>query len=164
MAAPRYGLSIPDRGVLYGVTTVGQILDQAAQAERECAPVGVKLSERGPRLGEGITILRRLWSEDAVCHEGPFHRFRDLTLEPKPVQRPGPPIWIATNPTPEAAPPVHHRPGLAAPGPDRRRLDDEPGASGPLPRAVGLHPWRARPGRAGRRAHGIRPTPGGKYQ
>ena len=34
MAAPRYGLSIPDRGVLYGVTTVGQILDQAAQAGR----------------------------------------------------------------------------------------------------------------------------------
>ena len=74
MAAPRYGLSIPDRGALYGVTTVGQILDQAAQAERECAPVGLTLSERGPRLGEGITILRRLWSEDAVGHEEPLQR------------------------------------------------------------------------------------------
>ena len=30
MAAPRYGLSIPNRGVLYGVTTVEQILDLAA--------------------------------------------------------------------------------------------------------------------------------------
>ena len=75
MAHPRYGLSIPNRGVLYGVTTVEQILDLAAQwasldqvaggrtilgacvggspprsqAERGFAPFGVKLSERGPR-------------------------------------------------------------------------------------------------------------------
>jgi alkanesulfonate monooxygenase SsuD/methylene tetrahydromethanopterin reductase-like flavin-dependent oxidoreductase (luciferase family) len=74
------------------------------KAEAEFAPFGVKLAERGPRLEEGMAILRRLWTEDHVSHQGHFYRFRDLTLEPKPVQKPCPPIWIATNPKPELTP------------------------------------------------------------
>jgi alkanesulfonate monooxygenase SsuD/methylene tetrahydromethanopterin reductase-like flavin-dependent oxidoreductase (luciferase family) len=75
------------------------------KAEAEFAAFKVKLSERGPRLEEGLTILRRLWTEDHVSHRGRFWDFDDLTLEPKPVQRPCPPIWIATNPKPGLAPP-----------------------------------------------------------
>jgi alkanesulfonate monooxygenase SsuD/methylene tetrahydromethanopterin reductase-like flavin-dependent oxidoreductase (luciferase family) len=74
------------------------------KAEAEFAAFKVKLSERAPRLEEGITILRRLWTEDHVSHQGRFWEFRDLTLEPKPVQKPCPPIWIATNPKPGLAP------------------------------------------------------------
>jgi alkanesulfonate monooxygenase SsuD/methylene tetrahydromethanopterin reductase-like flavin-dependent oxidoreductase (luciferase family) len=74
------------------------------KAEAEFAPFKAKLSERGPRLEEGMTILRRLWTEDHVTHQGQFYQFRDLTLEPKPVQKPCPPIWIATNPKPELTP------------------------------------------------------------
>ena len=74
------------------------------KAEAEFAPFRVTLAERGPRLEEGIAILRRLWTEDGVSHAGRFHQFRDLTLEPKPVQKPCPPIWIATNPKPELTP------------------------------------------------------------
>src|SRR5204862_4372153 len=59
------------------------------------------LGERAARMEEGITILRRLWTEDHVTHGGRFWDFQDLTLEPKPVQKPCPPIWIATNPKPE---------------------------------------------------------------
>ena len=70
------------------------------KAEAEFAPFKVRLADRGPRLEEGIAILRRLWTEDRVSHEGRFYQFRDLTLEPKPVQKPCP-IWIATNPKPE---------------------------------------------------------------
>jgi alkanesulfonate monooxygenase SsuD/methylene tetrahydromethanopterin reductase-like flavin-dependent oxidoreductase (luciferase family) len=75
------------------------------KAEAEFAAFDVKLSERAPRLEEGMTILRRLWTEDHVTHQGRFYRFHDLTLEPKPVQKPCPPIWIATNPKPGLAPP-----------------------------------------------------------
>src|SRR5262245_53376844 len=71
------------------------------KAEAEFAPFKVRLADRGPRLEEGIGILRRLWTEDRVSHEGRFYHFRELTLEPKPVQKPCPPIWIATNPRPE---------------------------------------------------------------
>jgi alkanesulfonate monooxygenase SsuD/methylene tetrahydromethanopterin reductase-like flavin-dependent oxidoreductase (luciferase family) len=75
-----------------------------AKAESEFAPFKITLSERGPRLEEGMAILRRLWSEDHVSHQGRFYQFHDLTLEPKPVQKPCPPIWIATNPKPELTP------------------------------------------------------------
>jgi alkanesulfonate monooxygenase SsuD/methylene tetrahydromethanopterin reductase-like flavin-dependent oxidoreductase (luciferase family) len=74
------------------------------KAEAEFAAFKVKLIERAPRLEEGITILRRLWTEDHVSHEGRFYQFHDLTLQPKPVQTPCP-IWIATNPKPDLAPP-----------------------------------------------------------
>jgi alkanesulfonate monooxygenase SsuD/methylene tetrahydromethanopterin reductase-like flavin-dependent oxidoreductase (luciferase family) len=69
----------------------------AAQA-LEHTVMGVASSERVPRLEEGIQILRALFARDAVTHEGTFYRFRDLTMEPKPLQQPCP-IWIASNPT-----------------------------------------------------------------
>ena len=75
------------------------------KAEAEFEPFKVKLADRGPRLEEGITILRKLWTEDRVSHRGRFYEFRDLTLEPKPLQKPCPPIWIATNPKPELTTP-----------------------------------------------------------
>jgi alkanesulfonate monooxygenase SsuD/methylene tetrahydromethanopterin reductase-like flavin-dependent oxidoreductase (luciferase family) len=69
----------------------------AAQAA-EHAVMGVRSSERVARLEEGIEILRALWSGSAVSHAGPFHRFENVTLLPRPVQQPCP-IWIASNPT-----------------------------------------------------------------
>jgi len=56
---------------------------------------GVPLNERGPRTDEAIQVMRRLWSESHVNHEGRFFRLEDASMEPKPVQRPGPPIWVA---------------------------------------------------------------------
>jgi alkanesulfonate monooxygenase SsuD/methylene tetrahydromethanopterin reductase-like flavin-dependent oxidoreductase (luciferase family) len=63
----------------------------------EARAVGVAPGERQRRLEEHVTILRRLWSEDHVTHEGRFFRFEDVTLAPKPVQQPCP-IWLANNP------------------------------------------------------------------
>jgi alkanesulfonate monooxygenase SsuD/methylene tetrahydromethanopterin reductase-like flavin-dependent oxidoreductase (luciferase family) len=40
---------------------------------------------------ESITAL---WAGDDVTYEGQFYRFSNLTIEPKPVQQPHPPIWI----------------------------------------------------------------------
>jgi probable F420-dependent oxidoreductase len=62
---------------------------------REFVACGVPLNERGPRTDEAIQVMRRLWNESHVNHEGRFFRLEDATMEPKPVQRPGPPIWIA---------------------------------------------------------------------
>ena len=49
---------------------------------------------------EGITILRRLWSEERVSHRGTYYHFADVDLLPKPVQQPVP-ILIAVNPKEE---------------------------------------------------------------
>jgi alkanesulfonate monooxygenase SsuD/methylene tetrahydromethanopterin reductase-like flavin-dependent oxidoreductase (luciferase family) len=39
--------------------------------------------------------MRRLWTEDNVTFNGRFTTLPGVTLEPKPVQRPHPPIWIS---------------------------------------------------------------------
>jgi len=66
-------------------------------SDREGAPWSIPNAERGARLAENIEICRRLWSEDNVSFEGKFHSFADVTIEPRPVQKPCP-IWIAANP------------------------------------------------------------------
>jgi alkanesulfonate monooxygenase SsuD/methylene tetrahydromethanopterin reductase-like flavin-dependent oxidoreductase (luciferase family) len=69
----------------------------AGDWEAEARAVGVPVAERQRRLEEHVTILRRLWSEERVTHQGQFFRFEDVTLEPKPLQQPCP-IWLANNP------------------------------------------------------------------
>ena len=49
---------------------------------------GVERGERAKRFDEALPLLRRLWSEDSVDHEGPFFRYEGLTIRPKPVQSP----------------------------------------------------------------------------
>ena len=63
--------------------------------EKEFEACGVPLFERGSRSSEYIRIIRRLWTEDSVTFNGRFYRFHDVRLEPQPVQKPHPPIWIA---------------------------------------------------------------------
>jgi alkanesulfonate monooxygenase len=62
--------------------------------EEEFALMGVPYRERGPRTSEAIEVLKALWAGDHVSYEGRFYAFRDLTVDPKPVQTPHPPIWI----------------------------------------------------------------------
>lgn len=55
---------------------------------------GVPVRERGSRTDEAIAVVRRLWTEDAVVHEGKHFRFGPVTVAPKPLQTGGPPIWV----------------------------------------------------------------------
>lgn len=63
----------------------------------EAATYNVTNKDRVERLTEWITILKRLWTEDDVSHEGKHYRFQNVTIEPKPAAQPRPPIWIANN-------------------------------------------------------------------
>ena len=56
--------------------------------------MGVPYRERGPRTSEAIEVLKALWAGDDVTYEGKYYRFRNVTIDPKPVQKPHPPIWI----------------------------------------------------------------------
>ena len=62
--------------------------------EGEFATLRIPYRERGRRMNEMLEAITALWAGDHVSYEGQFYRFTDLTLEPKPVQRPHPPIWI----------------------------------------------------------------------
>jgi F420-dependent oxidoreductase-like protein len=45
-------------------------------------------------LDEALTVIRQLWTEDAVTHHGRFFTLDDAIANPKPLQRPHPPIVI----------------------------------------------------------------------
>ncbi len=72
--------------------------EQSPAQAQEHLVMGIRSAERVGRLEEGIVILRRLFHEKKVSHDGRFYRFENVTLEPAPVQQPCP-IWIASNPT-----------------------------------------------------------------
>ncbi len=61
--------------------------------EVEYEALGQDFSTRGKRMEEQIGLLRRLWTEHSVTHEGTFDTIVGAGLAPLPVQRPIP-IWI----------------------------------------------------------------------
>jgi len=54
-------------------------------------------SRRFGRFVEGVEIIKRLWTEDHVTFDGREYKITDVTVDPKPLQKPRPPIWIAAN-------------------------------------------------------------------
>ncbi|MEM2648388.1 MAG: LLM class flavin-dependent oxidoreductase [Candidatus Bathyarchaeia archaeon] len=49
--------------------------------------------ERVERFLEGLQIMIKLWTEDKVTFNGKYYRLRDAVLQPKPKQKPRPPLW-----------------------------------------------------------------------
>lgn len=50
---------------------------------------------RGALMEEALEILRLVWTTEDVGYEGQFHSFPPLTVYPRPVQSPHPPLWVA---------------------------------------------------------------------
>jgi probable F420-dependent oxidoreductase len=46
------------------------------------------------RFTEGIEVMRALWTQPEVTFDGQFYQLREAAMEPKPVQKPTPPIWL----------------------------------------------------------------------
>jgi len=61
---------------------------------KEYQACGVPREERGARLTEGITLLRKLWTGEPVSHRGRFYSaFDEVPMRPPARQAGGPPIW-----------------------------------------------------------------------
>jgi alkanesulfonate monooxygenase SsuD/methylene tetrahydromethanopterin reductase-like flavin-dependent oxidoreductase (luciferase family) len=59
--------------------------------------VGLPAERRAERFTEGIKLIRRLWTEPAVTVNGPFWTVSNASVEPKPYQKPHPPIWFGAH-------------------------------------------------------------------
>ncbi len=55
---------------------------------------GVDPSERAARFTEGLKLMKALWTEPRVSFDGRFWQVDGETMEPKPFQKPHPPVWI----------------------------------------------------------------------
>jgi probable F420-dependent oxidoreductase len=62
--------------------------------EAEFRALGVDFRRRGAITDDSLAAIRALWTEREPRHAGRFARFDGIRFEPKPVQRPHPPIVI----------------------------------------------------------------------
>jgi F420-dependent oxidoreductase-like protein len=51
-------------------------------------------AERIKRLGEACEVILRMWTEDAATYDGVYYHLKEAYCNPKPVQKPHPPILI----------------------------------------------------------------------
>lgn len=60
----------------------------------EFALYDTPLEKRGARFEEGLRLIKTLWTEDEVTFKGNYYTADNVCLEPKPLTKPQPPIWI----------------------------------------------------------------------
>lgn len=68
--------------------------------QREFEILGVPYDKRGAITDEYLRAMKELWTSDNPTFSGEHVQFHDVTFEPKPVQKPHPPIWIGGNARP----------------------------------------------------------------
>ena len=61
---------------------------------------GVPVQGRFERFEESLLVLRQAWGGGPVQFEGQYFRLAGPEVFPKPVQRPGPPVWIGASAEP----------------------------------------------------------------
>jgi probable F420-dependent oxidoreductase len=58
---------------------------------------GIQPESRLGRFMESLHILKALWTEERVNFEGRYWQLHEVAMEPKPVQRPHPPVWFGVH-------------------------------------------------------------------
>ncbi|HEY6999272.1 MAG TPA: LLM class flavin-dependent oxidoreductase [Candidatus Binatia bacterium] len=61
--------------------------------ENDYKAVEIPFEHRGSRAVEQVQLMKRLWTEDKVTFKGKFYNVENLSVGPKPIQKPHPPIW-----------------------------------------------------------------------
>lgn len=57
---------------------------------------GIDQTRSREMFHESVEIIQKAWTEERLSYEGEFYRFHDLSVRPKPLQQPHPPIWMAS--------------------------------------------------------------------
>jgi len=91
-------VEVAEVGAFLDVITGGRFMLGVGLGYRpeEFAVFGVPMRERVSRLTEGVEIIGRLWTEDHVTHRGRHWQLEDVTIRPRPLQQPRPPILVGS--------------------------------------------------------------------
>ncbi len=91
-------VELAEVGAFLDVITGGRFLLGVGLGYRteEFAVFGVAMAERVSRLTEGVEIIRRLWTEDRVRHKGRHWQLDGISIRPRPLQQPRPPILVGS--------------------------------------------------------------------
>jgi alkanesulfonate monooxygenase SsuD/methylene tetrahydromethanopterin reductase-like flavin-dependent oxidoreductase (luciferase family) len=68
-----------------------------AQSTLEYRGFDIPYAESRARVDEGIAILRGAWTQEPFSYVGQFRRVPEISLTPKPLQQPHPPLYFACN-------------------------------------------------------------------
>jgi alkanesulfonate monooxygenase SsuD/methylene tetrahydromethanopterin reductase-like flavin-dependent oxidoreductase (luciferase family) len=75
--------------------TGGRLISGVARGiPREYKAYNVNLADSRARFEEAWQIIKLAWSEEVFSYEGKFWSYRDVAIWPRPVQKPGPPVWV----------------------------------------------------------------------
>jgi probable F420-dependent oxidoreductase len=66
----------------------------ASWLKEEWDATQLDFESRGRRVDEAVAVCKQLWTEETSSHHGEFFRFDEVVFEPKPVQKPWPPILV----------------------------------------------------------------------
>jgi alkanesulfonate monooxygenase SsuD/methylene tetrahydromethanopterin reductase-like flavin-dependent oxidoreductase (luciferase family) len=69
----------------------------AGGAARPFAAFGIDPNVPVTRFNEGLALMKACWTEPEITFDGRFWQLHGATMEPKPVQKPHPPIWLGGN-------------------------------------------------------------------
>jgi probable F420-dependent oxidoreductase len=58
---------------------------------------GLGAERRAARFAEGLRLMKHLWTESRVTFAGDFWRLTNAAMEPKPLQKPHPPLWFGAH-------------------------------------------------------------------
>jgi probable F420-dependent oxidoreductase len=75
-----------------GIGTGGQ--------QRPFAAFGMSPERYVARFTEGVQLMKALWTQPRVTFDGEFFQLADAAMEPKPAQKPHPPLWFGANAEP----------------------------------------------------------------
>lgn len=89
-------VDVAEQVALIDLACRGRFILAVGQGYRreEFAALGAPHEERLARMIEGISVIRRLWTETEIDHEGSWFSLEKATLRPGPFHAGGPPIWV----------------------------------------------------------------------
>ena len=62
---------------------------------RAYAGYGIPYAESRERFQESLDVILKAWTQERFSHAGKYFTFNDVSVVPRPYQKPHPPIWVA---------------------------------------------------------------------
>jgi len=95
----RYPSVLAKVGATLDVLSKGRLIMGVGAAWNvdEAAAYGIPfptVKERMIRLEEGVQVIKKMWTDERATFRGKFYQLRDAYCNPKPIQKPHPPIMI----------------------------------------------------------------------
>ncbi len=77
---------------------------------------GIPEGRRVRRFVEALQVMDALWTQDAASYDGQLYSLTDVPMQPRPVQRPRPPVWFGARTENALRRAVRHADGWMGPG------------------------------------------------